>query len=70
VAATRPDLVVLAATTPERFDGAAGALSRLARQTRLAIAGHGATAGFARRVGAIRLSEDPVTAAERLSGRR
>jgi MerR family transcriptional regulator, light-induced transcriptional regulator len=66
-AATRPDLVVLGATTPERFDGTAPALSRLARSVRLALGGRGATPAFARRTGAIHLSEDPVTAAERLS---
>jgi MerR family transcriptional regulator, light-induced transcriptional regulator len=66
-AATRPDLVVLGATTPERFDGTARALSRLARETRLALGGRGATPAFARRAGAIHLSEDPVTEAERLS---
>jgi DNA-binding transcriptional MerR regulator len=62
-----PDLVVLAATTPERFDGTARGLSRLARATRLALGGRGATAAFARRVGAQLLTEDPITAAERLS---
>jgi DNA-binding transcriptional MerR regulator len=62
-----PDLVVLAATTPERFDGTARGLSRLARATRLALGGRGATAAFARRVGAQLLAEDPITAAERLS---
>jgi DNA-binding transcriptional MerR regulator len=66
---TRSGLVVLGATTPERFDGTARPLSRLARKTRLAIGGRGATAAFARRVGAILLTEDPVTAAERLSER-
>jgi len=66
-AAIRPDLVVLGATTPERFDGTARALSRLARRTRLAVGGRGATPTLARRTGAIHLTEDPVTAAERLS---
>jgi MerR family transcriptional regulator, light-induced transcriptional regulator len=66
-AAMRPDLVVLGATIPERFDGTARALSRLARTTRLALGGRGVTPAFARRAGAIHLSEDPVTAAERLS---
>jgi methanogenic corrinoid protein MtbC1 len=69
-AATRPDLVVLGATVPERFDGTARALARLARQTRLAIGGRGATPAFARRIGALLLTDDPVTAAERLSGDR
>jgi MerR family transcriptional regulator, light-induced transcriptional regulator len=64
-----PDLVVLAATTPERFDGTARGLARLARVSRLALGGRGATAAFARRVGAQLLTEDPVTAAERVSRR-
>jgi DNA-binding transcriptional MerR regulator len=66
---TRPDLVVLGATAPDRFDGTARPLSRLGRTTRLAIGGRGATPAFARRVGAILLTDDPVTAAERLSQR-
>jgi MerR family transcriptional regulator, light-induced transcriptional regulator len=66
---TRSDLVVLGATTPDRFDGTARPLARLGRKTRLAVGGRGATPGFARRVGAILLTEDPVTAAERLSER-
>jgi DNA-binding transcriptional MerR regulator len=66
-AVTRPDIIVLGATTPERFDGTADALSRLARRTRVALGGRGATPDFAHRVGAVHLSEDPVTAAERLS---
>jgi methanogenic corrinoid protein MtbC1 len=63
------DLVVLGATTPDRFEGTARPLARLARRTRLAIGGRGATPAFARRVGAILLAEDPVTEAERLSQR-
>jgi DNA-binding transcriptional MerR regulator len=66
--ATAFDLVVLGAMTPERFEGTARALARLSRGTRLAIGGRGATPAFARRVGAILLSDDPVTAAERLAG--
>jgi DNA-binding transcriptional MerR regulator len=68
--ATAPDLVVLAATAPERFDGTARALARLARGTRLAIGGRGATPAFAKRAGALLLSDDPVTAAERLARSR
>jgi DNA-binding transcriptional MerR regulator len=66
--ASAVDLVVLGATTPERFEGTARALAGLARGTRLAIGGRGATPAFARRVNAILLSDDPVTAAERLAG--
>ena len=64
---TRPDLVVLAATTSERFDEMARPVSQLARRIRLAIGGRGATPAWARRVGAILLDADPVTAAERLA---
>jgi len=66
----RADLVVLAATTPDRFDGLARPLGRLARTVRLALGGRGATPALARRVGAELLSDDPVTAAERLSRER
>ena len=64
--AQRPDLVVVAATTPERFEGLADDLDRLSRLAPLAIAGAGATREVADRVGARLLSDDPVTAAERM----
>jgi len=64
--AQRPDLVVVAATTPERFEGLAEDLDRLSRLAPLAIAGAGATREAAERVGARLLSDDPVTAAERM----
>jgi methanogenic corrinoid protein MtbC1 len=64
--AKRPDLVVLAATSPERFDGLAEDLIRLARIAPLAIAGAGATRTIADASGAHLLTEDPVTAAERM----
>src|SRR4029453_9718251 len=41
--ATRPDVVVLAATRPERFDALTAGLTRLAGTAPLAIAGTGAT---------------------------
>lgn len=63
VAELRPDLVVLAAVTPERFDGLDVHLSRLARIAPLAIAGAGATHSTAQAIGARLLSGDPVTAA-------
>jgi MerR family transcriptional regulator, light-induced transcriptional regulator len=62
----RPDLVVLTATKPERFDGLAEDLTRLARLAPLAIAGAGATRAIAEAVGANLLTDDPVTAAERM----
>jgi len=63
---THPDLVVVAATAAERFDGLTGGLSRLARLGQLALAGAGATEDIAASVGARLLAGDPVTAAERM----
>ena len=62
----RPDLVVLAATRPERLDGLAEDLARLARIAPLALAGAGANQAVADAVGADLLTDDPVTAAERM----
>ena len=55
-----PDLVVVTATTKRRLTPLVDALSALSRQTRVAVAGAGATAGVD---GLQTLSEDPVTAA-------
>jgi DNA-binding transcriptional MerR regulator len=66
VAATRAELVVLAATVPEAFGRVAGELARLAGSARVAIAGAGASGSLADSVGAEWLSGDPVTAAERM----
>jgi MerR family transcriptional regulator, light-induced transcriptional regulator len=75
--ATRPDLVVLAATQPERFEQVTADLGRLAGIAPLAVAGPGATPALADAVGAYLVTGDPVTAAETLpspgehrSGRR
>jgi MerR family transcriptional regulator, light-induced transcriptional regulator len=64
--AQRPDLVVLAGTRPERFDGRTDDLARLARVAPIALAGPGATAAIADAAGATLLTDDPVTAAERM----
>ena len=66
--ATRPGLVVLAATTPERFTQVAAELTRLAAMAPLVLAGAGATTEFAMSIGARLLTGDPVTAAEHLAG--
>lgn len=66
--AVPPDLIVLAATTPERFDGLTQQLSRLARIAPLAIAGAGASQDIADAIGARLLTEDPVTTAELMPG--
>jgi MerR family transcriptional regulator, light-induced transcriptional regulator len=55
-----PDLVVVTATTKRRLTPLVDALTALSRQTRVAVAGSGATAGVD---GLQTLSEDPVTAA-------
>lgn len=62
----RPDLIVLTATTPHRFDGLTEDLARLAHLAALALAGAGATPTTAAAVGARLLTSDPVTAAEQL----
>jgi MerR family transcriptional regulator, light-induced transcriptional regulator len=65
-AGLRPDLVVLAAVIPERFEGLDADLSRLARIAPLALAGAGATPAVARASGARLLTGDPVTAAAQM----
>src|SRR5215207_3878919 len=62
----QPDLVVLTAVTPARFNGVDWHLARLARIAPLALAGAGATHAIAQAVGARLIDEDPVTAAEQL----
>jgi MerR family transcriptional regulator, light-induced transcriptional regulator len=69
-AGTRPDLVVLAATVPVHFEAAVEDLARLAGTVPLAIAGAGATRTLADEIGARLLTDDPVTAAERLPHRQ
>jgi DNA-binding transcriptional MerR regulator len=64
----RPSLVVLAATTPERFAAVVPELSSLAAMAPLAIAGAGATEVLAQSIGARLLTGDPVTAAEHVAG--
>jgi DNA-binding transcriptional MerR regulator len=64
--AERPDLVVLAAARAERLDGLIEDLTRLARIAPLALAGAGADRAVADAVGADLLTDDPVTAAERM----
>ena len=64
VAMRRPDLVVLAATLPERLEPLAPQLATLAQHTPLALAGAGATPELADAVGARLLTGDPVTEAQ------
>jgi DNA-binding transcriptional MerR regulator len=58
-----PALTVLAAVSRERFAAAREALMRIAAQGRVAIAGAGADARLARRLGAEHLDSGPVEAA-------
>jgi MerR family transcriptional regulator, light-induced transcriptional regulator len=64
--ATRPDLVVVAATRPDRFERVGADLIRLAAIVPVAIAGPGAGPALAEAVGAHLVTGDPVTAAETL----
>lgn len=64
----RPDLVVVAGSTSERFARVTDQLTRLAATAPLALAGAGATEAVADAVGARLLTADPVTAAQRASG--
>ncbi|MGB9376759.1 MAG: B12-binding domain-containing protein [Mycobacteriales bacterium] len=66
---TRPSLVVLAATTPDRFATVERELSQLAALAPLAVAGAGATERLAARIDARLLAADAVTAAERVATR-
>lgn len=62
-----PELVVLAATTPDRFTPIVDDLRRLAGIAPLAVAGAGATQSVADKIGARLLAGDPVSEAARVS---
>jgi len=64
VGRSRPELVVVAATTTDRFTAILGELAQLAAVAPLALAGAGATQHMADGIGARLLSRDPVTAAQ------
>jgi len=63
----RPSLVVLSASTPERFAAVVPELVRLAGIATVALAGEGATENLADETGARLITEDPVTAAQQLA---
>jgi methanogenic corrinoid protein MtbC1 len=63
----RPDVVILAAVTPERFQERIPDLITLARTAPLRLAGAGATTDVADTVGATILAGDPITEAQRLT---
>lgn len=60
------DVVVLAATVKEHFDGLTDDLAQLVCQVPLALAGAGATQALADATGGRLLTADPVTEAQRL----
>ncbi len=70
VEATSPALVVVAGTDCARFEQVATELAELAGHGPLALAGAGATASLARRLGASLLDGDPVTQAELVGAAR
>jgi len=63
---TSPDLVVLAASTPDVLEPLRDELAAFAARVPLALAGPGVSAPFAEEVGARHLAGDPVTEAELL----
>ena len=63
------DVIVMSAVSTDRFAPIAGELQSLARKRPVALAGAGATPELAAALGVRRLTDDPVTAAERLGFR-
>jgi MerR family transcriptional regulator, light-induced transcriptional regulator len=63
----RPDIVILAAVTPERFQESIPDLITLARTAPLRLAGAAATTSIADTVGATILAGDPITEAQRIT---
>lgn len=70
VEVTEPDLVVLAAVASNTLADIADELTELGSRYPVAIAGSGATAALADRIGARLLSGDPVTEAETMGRSR
>ncbi len=67
VTSARPDLIVVAALTPEPLAGAKEDLRALGRESRLAIAGAGADADLASALDATLLAEDAIEAAHQVA---
>jgi DNA-binding transcriptional MerR regulator len=67
VTTLQPEVLVLTATTPDRFESGRDPLRRLARAMPVWVAGAGATPAFATDTGAHLLGVDPLTAAERVA---
>jgi DNA-binding transcriptional MerR regulator len=68
--ALAPSLVVVSATTARHFSKVRDELAPLAETAPVALAGAGATPALAESLGAVVLSEDPVTEAGRVAGDR
>lgn len=64
---TTPDLVVLAAASRGPLETVCGPLRQLAATSTVAVAGAGATSDLAERTGVLLLTDDPITAAERIA---
>lgn len=64
----QPKVVVLIGLVPERFAGMDGKLAELAASAPVVVAGAGADPGMEDRLAVTYLSEDPITAAERIAG--
>jgi DNA-binding transcriptional MerR regulator len=69
-ATLQPDAVVLAGTTPDRFESGRAALRRLARNVPLWAAGAGASPVVAKATGVQLLDLDPLDAAEHIATSR
>ncbi|WP_432879180.1 MerR family transcriptional regulator [Kribbella sp. CA-245084] len=65
----QPDVVMLSASDPERFERVQSDLTQLARVWPVALAGPGASTELAAAVGAQYVDADPVTAAEQWTDR-
>jgi hypothetical protein len=65
----QPELVMLSAVAPDRFEAIRSDLARLTRDRPVAIAGPGASLDLATAVGAEYVADDPVTAAEHWADR-
>lgn len=64
---TRPSLVLMSATMPERFISIIPELRRIAAETPLVLSGRGATPGIAEQCGAKFVEGDPVSAAQAIA---
>jgi methanogenic corrinoid protein MtbC1 len=64
------ELVVIGAVRAEPLAGAADPLAAIAAARRVCVGGRGASAALAARLGAERLPEDPIAAADLVSARR